>query len=129
MARLFDRFKKRRVESSTTKGRKRLIDKPLIGSELFPDSPQTARELVMPARRALQTRYTSEGRAPESLSKIPSSQRDESFWMAYIDSLMVFERDDEALVYATDAVARFPNNPLLREMKASIERRMRTTDG
>ena len=129
MAGLFDRFRKKRQESGATNRRQRLIDRPLIFSKSFPDGPQSARDFVMPARRALQARYKCEGRAPESLSKTPTSQRDELFWMTYIDSLMVFEQDDQALVYATDAVARFPDNPLLREMKECLEQRMRTADG
>ena len=126
MSKLFDRFRKKKPDSK--KKHARPIDKPLIGSELFAEGPKTARDLVMPMSKEMQKKYVSEGRDPGSLSKIPNHQRDEQFWMTYIDSLTVFEKDDEAYIYVEDCISRYPNNPSFKEMKFWLEYRMGIRD-
>lgn len=79
----------------------------------------------MPIRKEIQAQYKAEGRDPDSLSKFPADQRDERFWTTYIDSLIVFEQDEKALIYVTDALSRFPNNSQFREMKSLLELRFR----
>jgi len=123
MGKLFDRFRK--ANSPPREKQSRLIDQPLIGSELFEGRPVSAREYLMPLRQKIQAEYRSEGRDPDSLSKVPADQRDEMFWMAYVDSLLVFERDDEALIWVSDLIKRYPSNDGFKELKGLIEARMR----
>ncbi len=115
MSKLFDRFKKKKTTSSVLKP---IEDPPMIGDEIF--GKFSAREALMPLRKKLQQEYTSEGRHPDSLVKLPANQRDESFWMAYIDSLILFERFQEASVYVESAVAKYPHADSFHEMKQLI---------
>jgi len=121
---LLDRIKKHRI-SKTSKldpNHKSKVDQPMIGSELFEGSPATPRDLVMPVRLRIQDEYKSEGRDPGSLDQVPNKERDEIFWMTYIDSLTVFERYDEAFIYVNDALARYPSNPMFSEVKCLLEK-------
>jgi hypothetical protein len=127
VSKLFDRFRRKKKPGSKKKYM-RPIDKPLIGSELFEEGPKTARDIVMPMRKEMQKKYISEGRDPGSLSKSPNQQRDEQFWMTYIDSLTVFEKDEEAYIYVEDCISRYPNNPSFKEIKFWLEYRMGIRD-
>jgi hypothetical protein len=127
MSKLFDRFRRKKKPGSK-KEYVRPIDKPLIGSELFEEGPKTARNRVMPMRKEIQKKYISEGRDPDSLSKIPIHLRDEEFWMSYIDSLTVFEKDEEAYIYVKDCISQYPNNPSFKETKFWLEYRMGIID-
>lgn len=113
MSKLFDRFKKKK--SSVLKPTE---DPPMIGDEVF--GKFSAREALMPRRKELQEQYKSQGRDPDSLAKVPANQRDESFWMAYVDSLMLFERFQEASVYVDSALAEYPHVGNFHEMKQLI---------
>lgn len=121
---LFDRFRKWRPAAP----KQHPIDKPLIGSEMFAGRPLSPREAVMPARKRIQAEYAAEGRDPDSLERDKFLPRDEQFWMTYVDSLLVFERYNEALTYLNVLTCEFPGNASFRKMKALIVSRLAMRD-
>jgi hypothetical protein len=117
---LFDRFKKKQPDLS----KRSIVDEPLIGSELFEERPISAREYLRPLRQKIQAEYLAEERDPDSLEKISGLRNHEESWMTYIDSLMVFERHEEALQEVESALAKFPRSKQLREVKMLLEQRL-----
>ncbi len=122
---LFDRFKRHQNKSDEKPEQPQSpVDRPLIGSSLFPDSPQTPREIMRPARLAVQANYRAEGRDPETLARVPRARHDLEYWLRYVDALMVFEREEEALPLVKDLLEREPAHPLLREMEMLLEAKL-----
>ncbi len=122
---LFDRFRKAPKAEDLLGDLGDLVPpsrRPLIGAELFPDKPQTPREILRPHRTKMQEEYRAEGRDPDTIGRIPPAARDESLWMTYIDSLMLFEREQEAWDALQTVVDRYPDNPNFREMRMLLAR-------
>lgn len=115
IGKLFDRFRENK-KAITPEKNSQPIKRP-IGDEIFGEGSEFQTGL----RRGMQGEYILEKRDPASLSKIPEHKRDEAFWYTYIDSLMLFERYDEALVYVNDALSKYPMNRNLQESKFLIE--------
>ncbi len=114
----------RRLKKPNPAPSKRVPDRdaPLIGSELLSGKPQSVRDLMRPLRLQTQREYLAKGRHPDELAKVSKADRDEAFWMAYIDALMVFEREQEALRHAERAAADYPRNRLIAEMRMLLRR-------
>jgi hypothetical protein len=126
MSTLFERFRNWQVDLSK-RPHVRACDRHLIGSEFFigiPGFPLTTREQNLDERLKIQRMFQSKGRDPDSLKKIPIEFRDEKFWEVYVDSLMVFERDEEALRTVIDAIKIYPRNHLLWTDRFMIEERI-----
>lgn len=126
MSSLFERFHNWQVDLSK-RPHVRACDRHLIGSELFigiPGVPLTTREQNLDERLRIQRMFQSKGRDPDRLKKIPIEFRDEKFWEMYVDSLMVFERDEEALHTAIDAIKIYPRNHVLWTDRFMIEERI-----
>jgi hypothetical protein len=122
MKKLAERFRSWQVPVYPT--RERDIERPFIGSYIFPEAPKNARELVMPERKKAQDQLRPEGHDPSALSRIPPEKRDEPFWERCVNSLMVFEEDEMALIRVRHALSLFPRNHRLLQIRFLIEERM-----
>ena len=126
MSALFERFLNWQVDLSK-RPHVRACDRHLIGSEAFigvPGVPLTSRDQNLNERVKIQRVFRLQGRDPDSLNKIPEEFRDENLWEVFVDSLMVFERDEEALRTVINAIKIYPRNHLLWTDRFMIEERI-----
>jgi hypothetical protein len=126
MSALFERFRNWQIDLSK-RPHVRACERHLIGSEAFigvPGVPLTSREQNLNERVKIQQMFRSQGQDPDSLKKIPVEFRDEKFWEVFVDSLMVFEKDEEALSTVITAIKIYPRNHLLWTDRFMIEERI-----